>query len=638
MNVLALLIGLLTTVSATDPQKEIEQLRERYPDETVVFTKKYEDYDIQKVGDSLVIRVKHMEEMAFLGDNVAPYTKDQVYTSSFSTAKNVVAKTLLPAKRKWEEVLVEEFRTVADGDNSVFFDDSEYISFTYPAVKKNTKTQLTYESHINDPHFLGSDFFASYAPVIDAKFTFTFDSDVKLRFKFFNVDEANIIKEEKTQGGRTTLTFQMKDVSKIEFEAGSPSYNYLAAHMSSMIESYTNSKGETVRILGEPEDLYKWYWTFIEGLKESPSEQIDELLAGIISPDDDELTKVKKIYYWVQDNVKYIAFEDGMRGFIPHDGDYVCTKRYGDCKDMASVIVNMLGHAGIEAHYTWIGSRKLPYRYTELPTASVDNHMIATYIKDGQYYFLDATGQYQPFGLPTSMIQGKEALIGFNKDKYEIREVPVIDKETNLIEDIFDYSITDGNIVGQGKVSLSGYAKVFNSFRMINSSKKATDEYINKLLERGNNKFFSEDYSIDGLDDLDAPVTVDYSFRVEDYYREINGSVYFNMNLNKAITLVNLEEDRKHAKESEYKYVKRSLSTLNIPEGYEVSTIPKNTEFDGGVFGYTMSYTQEGNTLKLDRTYYLDYLLMQPEDFENWNQAIEKFTKDNKQIVILKKK
>lgn len=638
MNVIALLIGLLTSVSAADPQKEIEKLREQYPDETVVFTKQYEDYDIQKVGDSLVIRVKHTEEMAFLGDNVAPYTKDQVYTSSFSTAKNVVAKTLIPTKRKWEEVLVNEFRTVADGDNSVFFDDSEYISFTYPAVKKNTKTQLTYDTHINDPHFLGSDFFASYAPVVDARFTFTFDSDVKLRFKFFNVDESQVIKEEKTEGGRTTLTFQMKNVEKVEFEPGSPSYNYLASHMSSMIESYTNSKGETVRILGEPDDLYRWYWTFIDGLKETRSEQIDQLLASIISPEDDELTKVKKIYYWVQDNIKYIAFEDGMRGFIPHNGDYVCTKRYGDCKDMASVIVNMLGHAGIEAHYTWIGSRKLPYRYTELPTASVDNHMIATYIKDGEYYFLDATGQYQPFGLPTSMIQGKEALIAFDKDKYEIREVPVIEKETNLIKDVYNYTISDGHITGKGKVTLEGYAKVFNSFRMINSSKKATDEYINSLLERGNNKFFSEDYEIKGLDDLDAPITVDYDFRVEDYYREINGSIYFNMNMKKVFTNASLEEDRKYARESDYKYVNQNISTLTIPDGYEVSVLPKNTEYDGGVFGYSMKYSQEGNTLKLDRSYYLDYILMQPEHFDNWNQAIEKFTKDNKQIVILKKK
>lgn len=638
MNVIALLIGILMAAGPADPLKEIEALRKQFPDETVVFTKKYEHYDFRVVGDSLVIKVKHEEEMAFLGDNVAPYAKDQVYTSSFSKAGNVVAQTLNPGKRKWEPTLVTEFRNIADGDNSIFYDDSEYISFTFPAVKRNSKTSLTYEVDINDPHFVGSDFFASYAPVIDAKFSFTMDESVKLKFKFFNLDETQVIKTEEKSGGRVTYTFQMKNVEKVEIEPQRPSYNYIAAHMSTMVESYENAHGETVRVLGDTDLLFDWYWTFIEGLKESRSEQIEAILAEIISPEDDELTKVKKIFYWVQDNVKYIAFEDGMRGFIPHNGDYVCTKRYGDCKDMASIIVNMLDHAGIDAHYTWIGSRDLPYKYTELPTASVDNHMIATYIKDGQYYFLDATGQYQPFGLPTSMIQGKQALIGISKDKYEIKEVPVIAKEDNVMKDVFDYSISDGNVQGQGQVTLTGYAKVFNSFRMINSSSQDTHKYINRLLSRGNNKFFVDNYDIQGLDDLDANITVDYDFRVEDYYREINGSVYFNMNLDPAFAKATIEEDRQYARELDYKYINHSVSTLTVPEGYEVSFLPKNSQVNGEVFGYSMNYSQEGNKVTLDRTFYLDYLLMQPEDFGKWNEAIKKFTKDNKQIVILKKK
>jgi len=627
-----------TGVFQNNPDKEIELLQKKFPDENAVFTKKHAEYDIRIVADSLVIKVRHSEEMAILGDNAAPYARDQVYTSSFSEAQNVDAKTLTPNKRKWTSVPVTEFRNISDNDNSVFFDDSEYISFTYPAVKKGTKTSLSYDVAVNDPHFIGSGFFASYAPIVDARFTFILDPTVELEFKFFNVDESEITKTETTKNGRKVLTFQMKDVPKVEFEPSSPSYNYLAAHMSTMIRSYKKSSGETVEILGNPDLLYNWYWTFIDGLKESRSEQIDELLAGIVSPEDDELTKVKKIYYWVQDNIKYIAFEEGMRGFIPHNGDYVCTKRYGDCKDMASIIVNMLNHAGIEAHYTWIGSRKLPYKYTELPSASVDNHMIATYIKDGEYYFLDATGQYQPFGLPTSMIQGKQALIAYDKDRYEIKEVPVMRKEDNIMKDEYSYQLEAGTVKGSGNVTLTGYAKVFNSFRMINSSKQKTDEYITRLLNRGSNKFFVDDYDIQGLDDLDAPITLDYDFRAEDYYREINGSIYFNMNMDKSFSNATIEEDRKYPRELDYKYIDQNLSSLEIPEGYEVKFLPKNSEVDGKVFGYSMKYRQEEGKVILERSFYLDYLLMQPEDFANWNEAIEKFTKDNKQIVILKKK
>ena len=640
MNMSRVLVLLLISVNAfaqSNPLKEFEALRAKYPNEPAVFTQKKEHYDIKVVSDSLVIKVTHMEEMAMLSDNVAPFVKDQVYTSSFSRASNVEARTLVPEKRGFRSVYVGEYRNISDNDNSVFYDDSEFIAFTYPGVKKDTKTAMSYESEITDPHFIGSDYFASYAPIDLVEFSFTYDVGVKLQFKFFNIDESDVIKKEKTENGRTTTTFQMKEVDKIEYEPKAPSYSYRAAHISTLIDSYPTASGETVKILGGPDDLYNWYWTFIDGLKEYRSPQINEILSGILEEGDDELTKVKKIYYWVQDNIKYIAFEDGMRGFVPHNGDYVCTKRYGDCKDMASIIINMLSHAGIEAYYTWIGTRKLPYKYTELPTASVDNHMIATYIKDGEYYFLDATGQYQPFGLPTSMIQGKQALIGIDKDRYEIKEVPVIAKEDNVMSDVYDFTIEEGNLKGSGQVSLSGYAKVFNSFKMINSTKAATDDYVNRLLNRGNNKFFIDNYDISGLDDLDEAIRVDYDFRVEDYYREINGSIYFNMNLDKAFSNAKIEEDRKYAREEDYKYINRSVATLNIPEGYQVSRLPKDSQHDGKVFGYAMKYTQEEGKVILERQFYLDYLLMQPEDFSAWNEAIEKFTKDNKQIVILKK-
>ncbi len=70
-----------------------------------------------------------------------------------------------------------------------------------------------------------------------------------------------------------------------------------------------------------------------------------------------------------------------MRGLIPHPASYVCEKRYGDCKDMANLIVSMLHMAGVNnAYHTWIGTRDLPFKYTEFPTPIVDNHMIATYV------------------------------------------------------------------------------------------------------------------------------------------------------------------------------------------------------------------------------------------------------------------
>ena len=63
-----------------------------------------------------------------------------------------------------------------------------------------------------------------------------------------------------------------------------------------------------------------------------------------------EPEKVARIYYWVQDHVRYIAFENGLRGFIPHDAGRVYASRYGDCKDMANLLHEMLRMAGVKSY------------------------------------------------------------------------------------------------------------------------------------------------------------------------------------------------------------------------------------------------------------------------------------------------
>ena len=52
--------------------------------------------------------------------------------------------------------------------------------------------------------------------------------------------------------------------------------------------------------------------------------------------------------------------------------------------------------------------------------------MIATYINNGKYYFLDATGKNYPLGFVTSFIQGKEGMVGKGENNFEIVKVPEI--------------------------------------------------------------------------------------------------------------------------------------------------------------------------------------------------------------------
>ena len=62
--------------------------------------------------------------------------------------------------------------------------------------------------------------------------------------------------------------------------------------------------------------LYSWYNYLYKKSVNKPDElkaKVTELTKGKTT----DIEKVKSIFYWVQDNIRYIAFEDGLAGFIP---------------------------------------------------------------------------------------------------------------------------------------------------------------------------------------------------------------------------------------------------------------------------------------------------------------------------------
>ncbi|HEX9649295.1 MAG TPA: transglutaminase-like domain-containing protein, partial [Cyclobacteriaceae bacterium] len=392
-------------------------------------------------------------------------------------------------------------------------------------------------------------------------------------------------------------------------------------------------------ILGEVKNLFDWYSTFTSHLDSEESPDLRKTVEGLTQDLATEEEKVQAIFYWVQDNIKYIAFEEGMRGFIPHNANYIFSNRYGDCKDMACITRSMLKIAGINSYFTWIGSRDIPYSYEEVPTPIVDNHMIATYYKDGDPQFLDATSKYTQYGLPSSMIQGKQALVQTGPDSYRLETVPVIDRKVNFKRDSSIIKISNGRVIGNGILSEGGYEKIFDTYRITFASGTKLDELIKAKLTRGSNKFLLENYNLTNLTNKDLPLEITYSFNIQDYYKQIGDEIYLNLNLSKPFfnQLIDIER-RKYPIETEYKYEHTYITTLEIPNGYEIEHLPRNSEFMNEVAGYSINYELLGSKVILRKTVFVEYLILALEKFPAWNDVINKINEAYTDALILKKK
>lgn len=618
------------------PVEEFNHFKTKYPNDNAVYVLKKQDVKFTHENDSIFIQIDVYEELIHLGENTVRHASDKVFSSSFTKITNLEAYTLVPGKKKYEKTEVENFKESYDTNSSVFFDDSKEITFTYPSIQQGAKTVIKYTKIIKDPRLMHMFFFDTYIPVDQANYLVTHDNQVAIKPQIFNQGDIEIKKAEKQlPDGANQLSFHAVDINKIKFEADCPSYRNLATTVYCPVIRYKKPSGEEIELNSSVDQLHAWYRTFVKEIL-NKDEAIHQLAHSLVNPEDDDFTKVKKVYYWVQSNIKYIAFENGMRGFIPHPGSYVIDKKYGDCKDMASAIVSLLRELDIEAQYTWVGTRDLPYRYSEVPDPITDNHMIATYQHEGKTYFLDATGQYYPIDLPTSMIQGKECLISFNEDTYKITEVPVIPKETNVMSDSVSIRLENNEVIGTGDVKLTGYAKVFNTYKLVKSTQKSVDDYVKRLVAKGSNKFQMKKYELSNVEDFIHPIHIDYNFTIPDYYRQIGDKIYINLVLDKTMTDA-LLENREVALENDYKYVNRNIVRLEIPEGFQVGTLPEDVVRSNDHFGYQISYTQAGSSIIVKKEFYLDFLTLDIEHFESWNSIISEYANTCRKAIILSK-
>jgi transglutaminase-like putative cysteine protease len=617
-----------------------QQTKEKFPDAPAIFVERSEVLNLEIINDSLSAYADIFEDILYLKEQGDVFSSRKVYGSHFNQISNLKAKTLIWEKSKYRELKVSSFKKNSDPSDGIFFDDQYHYSFNFPSIAAQNRTHLSYRENIKDTRFISGYVFANYLPQSNVRYIIKAPKDVEIGYTVFN-DEKGVIKFKRSEKGNVaTYEWSVENFPGIKIESNAPDIRYYAPHVVSYVKSFKKKDGQTINILSNLNDLYSWYNTFIKDLNKNPSPQLQAVVDKIKLESKSEVDLVKNVFYWVQDNIKYIAFEQGMRGFVPHNAEYVCEKRYGDCKDMANIIVGILQLADVKAYHTWIGTRDIPYKYTTLPTPMVDNHMIATYIDPaGRHYFLDATSDYTPFGYPSSMIQGKEALIALNASEYKIFEVPTIERVKNYMIDSVSIRLESNQVIGSGKSTLDGFSKVFAAYEFDRTNKDDIDKSAVRLLGKGSNKFFLDHYNITHLQNRDLPTIVNYNFRIIDYFQRVGDEIYINLHLSKDYYNDFLNKDtRTTPKEAKFHYTASDVIEFKIPEGYEPEYIPKNITHEGTLLGFKVTYKVESGSIILTREIFSKYLLMNVSDFDSWNESVKKISEVYKESIILKKK
>jgi hypothetical protein len=635
-STLRYIAGWLICIPFLTAAQTTEEIMARYPGEQAVVLNYSMSYKIGIRNGLPEVQSDETHQILYLSAQAGAYLSKYGFThSSFHEIQRYEAYTRTTADKK---IKVSDFKTSDSKSDGIFYDEVKETSFDFPAVAPGAVGTLQMSMLHKDAHLLSPFFFSRLIPVVKAELKISFPKEVSVKYllKGENADKVVVTKE--FHHGENIYSFSIKDLPGEKAYGDAPDRRWYATHVIFYIEKYQDDKGAMVSWMAGPDDLYRLNQGYLKDINKAMGPGLRHIVDSLCRNVPTGEEKARLIYNWVQQHIKYIAFEQGMEGFVPRDANLVCSRRFGDCKDMSSILTAMLNLAGVSAYYTWIGTRTLPYTYSETPLPIVDNHMISTILLNGRYIFLDATDPTCIFGMPTQGIQDKQALIAIGDTSYKILTVPVPDKDLNQLKDTTWLELTDRGLKGRISRDLTGYYSMNMQGALSYRTEKDREEYIKGKFDRGSNKFRLDSFGIEDCHDK-AHIRLTAAFTLQDYAKHIGDEWYLNLNLFKFYEQEEIDyPKRKMPIEYNFHNRRKYIIVLKIPDGYQLSYMPEGKSYHNAVWGFDISYEKKGDSLVLSQEFDNDHLLLQPGQFSDWNKVLENLYPLYKQTISLSKK
>lgn len=634
----AFILPVISFAQSDEDIYEANRLKKVFPDDRVAATIVEEEYNFDKgkSEDKLpVVTATKNSGITFLALRERASIQYFDFYNSFSKITSFKQlekmKGMFGIKKNYNVGYAID-RSASSSD--FFSDDSRVKFFNIGFTGYGDATRVESEKKYFDSKYLTSIYFHSWFPAKEKVITIKVPDWLHVDIREFNFDGYKVLKQKNMEKGMTVYTFKLQNLVAMKSEPRAIGTAYQYPHLVLVVKSFTYD-GKTEKGFANVGDLYNWYKYLYNKCVNKPDElkaKVAELTKGKAN----DIEKVKSIFYWVQDNIRYIAFEDGLAGFIPATAQDVYKSKYGDCKGMANLMTEMLKIAGLEAYMTWIGTRHIPYDYS-LPSLAVDNHCISTVILGGKEYFLDGTEKYIPFGDYAWRIQGKEVLIG-KGDKYDVKKVPLMDIEKSKLLTQTTFKLSDNVLKGHVKVTLTGEQRT--SFHQYYHDLPSDDKkkLIQRFLEFGNKNLTVNNVKTSDLNNREIPVVIEGDIDLSNYIITEDKEVYIGIDFFPEDLRGYIPDAKRQTDyEMHSAYVSQDETELILPAGYKVVSLPAVINEKADDYEVNGSYTTKDNKVIFKKTLAFKTGRIRKADFENWKNFAKKLKDFNSNLILIKK-
>jgi len=252
------------------------------------------------------------------------------------------------------------------------------------------------------------------------------------------------------------------------------------------------------------EEVGAWYWRLIEE-QLVPDDNIRRAAAAALkAAGPSELDKVRALHALVVGGTRYVGLEFGIHGFKPYKVSQVLSRRFGDCKDKAALLVVMLREAGIDAEMVLLRTKR-GGRLATLPASlAIFDHAIAFIPKLNLY--LDGTAEFSGMDELPGQDQGVMVLRVGPRGSH-LDQTPVLPAARNRAARRWEVALNaDGSADVREKLTLTGQAAP--EWREHYQTKGERADRYGKALSARNPGAQLLSVEMPGIEDRNRPVTV----------------------------------------------------------------------------------------------------------------------------------
>ncbi|WP_347374158.1 DUF3857 domain-containing protein [Aequorivita sp. Q41] len=582
------------------------------------------------VSDINKLKIKKRRVVAVLNKIGDEDTNLYEFYDENSRVKNAEAWVYNSFGKEIAHFKKKEFIDVSRTGSNIYSDDRvlylKYTPTTYPYI-------VVYESETEtgDSAFLDSWIpLKGYAESTQKSvLKLKYNPSNKPKYKPHNIEGYDIsIAEEVNE-----LIFSATNLKTIRYEEHSPSISTILPHVTIALDVF-KLKGET----GSGKDweqfgswMYKNLLSDVRDLPEGTLARAKSLVANETTNEG----KARKIYQYLQDKVRYVSIQIGIGGWKPMLASDVDKLSYGDCKALTNYTKAMLDAVGVPSYYTILYGDTAERDITSDFTSLQGNHMILAIPDEDKITWLECTSQDLPYGY----------LGDFTDD----RDVLLITPEGGKIAHTAVYETENSSQTNTARVKVAADGKVLVDFQSISKGLQYEDKYLLPKKKQDdidayfkNRWSYINGFSIDAIefnnDRENVVFTEKLSLSIPNYANPVGDDFLFCANIfNQNKYIPPRIENRKQNLYIGFGYVDDDIIEVEIPENFNVETLPEASVLETKFGRYEMNYSKaEGNLLIYTRKLLINKGEYPSSEYENYRDFLRSIARLDKTKILLK--